>query len=118
MATDEPLRLGETFDLLTHEYRRIVLYRLTETTGATDVESLVTAIVGRNGSHPGTDRGDDHQAVEVALRHSHLPRLADAGVVAFDRDADTVELQRIDEVDRFLSDAASIDGYRRTVGAD
>lgn len=118
MATDGTTRLDETFDLLTHEYRRIVLYRLAETAGATGVEELVAAIVESGGDRSGPARRDDGGAVEVALRHAHLPRLADAGVVAFDRDADTVELRRTESVDRFLGDAAPIDGYRLAAGDD
>lgn len=55
--------------------------------------------------------GDDFpewfDRVRIALYHNHLPKLCDAGVVAYDRDRRTVALARERErVVRLLDDVA------------
>lgn len=38
-------------------------------------------------AHLGGIEGQDHEQVEIALVHWHLPRLAEAGLVSYDADA-------------------------------
>lgn len=77
------LSLDHLLDLLAREQRRCVLYYL-DGTGAATVDDLV--------EHVATASGVAETNVDVALRHTHLPRLADAGVVDYDPDSGRVAL--------------------------
>lgn len=111
MASLDTQRLNETFDLLSHPHRRYALYHLTEETGDVSVESLAAAVARWDGGHPETDRRGGAETIETALRHVHLPKLSDAGIVALDPDAGTVELGETDGFHEFLGETARIDGY-------
>lgn len=77
------LSLDHLLDLLAREQRRHVLYYLDET-GAATVDDLV--------EHVATASGVAETNVAVALRHTHLPRLADVGAVDYDPDSGRVAL--------------------------
>lgn len=57
-----------------------------------EVDSLVEEVVARERTTPGRGSGDadHHRQVREALQTDHLPALASADVVAYDRDAGTV----------------------------
>jgi hypothetical protein len=110
MVVSNTAQLTATFDILAHSHRRYVLYHLTSNSGAVGIRTLATGIVEWNMRHSGGNRAISTNAVESALYHHHLPKLADAGFVTFDRDAASVALQKSDRLDKFLPDAAVIDG--------
>lgn len=118
MASLDTPRLNEAFDLLAHPYRRYVLYHLTNETEVVSIETLATAITGWDGDQTGTARNNAVKTVETALRHIHLPKLADAGIVAFHQEAGTVELAETDGLHRFLVETARIDGRTKTTADD
>jgi len=111
MAALTTPRLTETFDILTHPHRRYVLYHLTSNSGTADISALAAAIAEWDENGSDSARTSSIDVVETALNHSHLPKLADAGFVTIDRNSGTVELESRDGLDRFLGEAASIDGY-------
>lgn len=77
---------AEIFPLLADERRRIVIHYLTRQVGAVSVEDLADHLAFREGTR-------DEEAIErilINLHHSHLPRLADSGLVRFDRERKTV----------------------------
>lgn len=82
-------------DLLSHRYRRHVLDRLTEGDRSHSLDELAATIANRERATPSADgtrtRIDD---VRVALYHNHLPRLADHGLIAFERDNKIARLDR------------------------
>lgn len=91
MPTD-PGSLDAAFEVLADPERRRVLYYLREHDRA-PVAELADVVAGwlaasRSG-RAGTPR--EHETVEIALRHSHLPKLVDAGFVEYDRERDVVE---------------------------
>jgi len=106
MAALNTSRLTETFEILTHPHRRYVLYHLASNSGAVGIEALAAAVAR---AESGSDRTTSTDAVRIALYHSHLPKLADAGFVTMDRESGAVELEHSDCLDTFLGDAASID---------
>jgi DNA-binding transcriptional ArsR family regulator len=78
--------LDATLDLLSDRRRRYVLYSLREQSGATPVEELAEQITS-------WEEGDaDTQRILADLYHSQLPRLDEAGAVAFDADEGYVTL--------------------------
>lgn len=117
MTSLNTARLNEILDLLTHPYRRYVLYYLTNESEVAEIDTLASAIATWDGDTV-TDTGTHGRAVTVALRHGHLPQLADAGLVAFDAKTGVVELGEPDGLDRFLDDTARIDGYAQQVADD
>lgn len=81
-APDSPLSTGTTFSLLADRQRREVLAYLSETDdGTAEVDALVDHLAGE---------GLDRHEVVTALHHVHLPKMADAGVVEYDRRSGTV----------------------------
>lgn len=90
--------------------RRIALYHLIGEKIAT-VESLAERICARGTD---TDRedvpADSIRAVKTSLRHNHLPRLADLGVVDFDPRAGHVRLADLPrEFEQFVELARSVE---------
>jgi len=70
------------FDALSHPYRRAILQWLTESPSRGREE--VVATLAAEFDH-------DCSYVSTALRHTHLPKLAEAGYVEVDRDAGRIE---------------------------
>jgi DNA-binding transcriptional ArsR family regulator len=77
------------FDLLKDARRRCVLYAL-ESHGRTTVRELSRRIAAWRSSDDPLPA--DPTTVEISLVHTHLPKLADAGVIQFDRERGSVEL--------------------------
>lgn len=82
------------FDLLAHPRRaRTVSLLVDAPEHTTDVHALATELADT----PGTDEADadarpSAHDLAISLVHGHLPRLADAGVVAHDAEDGTVRL--------------------------
>ena len=89
-ARDGELTVSQAFRLLASRRRRFVLHTLLDQSGSIAVDQLVETI--RDLERQQGENPTDHAArVEIALRHTHLPELADAGVIAWHRRADAVE---------------------------
>jgi len=86
---DEPADdVSTAFDLLSDARRRGVLYAA-ERGEQTTVEELADQIASWLDDAEGDSRSS---SVRLSLIHTHLPKLADAGVVEYDRERGTVEL--------------------------
>lgn len=86
-------------DVLSDSYRRRILYYLRER-GETSVEQLTTVLTGwSNARESGQEVAtpERRRRVAILLYHHHLPMLADCGVVDYDRDAATVELEAVSD---------------------
>lgn len=118
MVEPNTSRLTETLDLLTHPYRRYTLYRLTNESEVVSVDSLAGVVAEWAGEQTGAGQRTDRNAVEIALRHTHLPKLADKGIVSFRANTDSVELQDTHGLEWFLADGARIDGYLQAAASD
>lgn len=111
-------RLTESFQLLTHPYRRYVLYYLTTESGVVGINTLATAIASWEGDQSDPGRNTDRTRVEIGLRHIHLPKLAEDGFISIGADGDSVERGDATGIDRVLADAARIDEYVKTAAGD
>ncbi|WP_137287002.1 DUF7344 domain-containing protein [Halorussus salinisoli] len=118
MAALTTARLSEVFDLLVHPYRRYVLYYLTHESEMVTIDTLATAIARWDKDETKADWSAKSKDVETTLRHMHLPKLADAGIILFDPNADSIELKETGQFDQFFSDIAHIDGYMETAAHD
>lgn len=99
---DPPLSADRVFALLADAQRRTLCRALARRDGAVAVDQLVTDALARTG---GTRAGHAAQRdrLLVRCRHVHLPRLADAGLVEWDRDAGRVEpTPAIEAIEPFL----------------
>ncbi|WP_137283993.1 DUF7344 domain-containing protein [Halorussus salinisoli] len=118
MAELTTARLGDVFDLLVHPYRRYVLYYLTHESEVVTIDTLATAIYKWDRDETKADWGAKSKDVEASLRHIHLPKLADAGIILFDTNADSIELKETGQIDKFVKHMAHIDSYTETAAHD
>lgn len=82
--------LDELFDVLNHPYRRRILTLLDEHNPRREDEFSMDEL---------STEDDDLELFTTALYHTHLPRLADAGFIEWDRDEDVIRRgPRFDEV--------------------
>lgn len=85
--------LTELYDALADDRRRTMLSILTGRSTPVDVTTLARTVAARETGMAVDDVADETaERVEHALYHVHLPKLADADVVSYDRDRSTVEL--------------------------
>lgn len=89
----EPIDQELAFRMLSCRRRRHVLHYLRQTDGVTTLRTLSRQLAAwENEIDPEEVTYRQRVRVYTALRQSHLPKLDDGGVVAFDPDRSTVEL--------------------------
>ena len=95
--------LDTIFDILSHSYRRQILFFLSRTEDdLATVADLVTHISEHeSGDETSTQR--TRSAVDVALHHNHLPKLEDAGIVEFDTRSETIRYRAHPLVEKCLA---------------
>mgnify|MGYP002281222807 CR=1 FL=1 len=104
--------LDAVFSAFAHERRRVILRTLSrEEPHAVDLDTLAAAVCERTGP-PNETAEDDRKRVRVALRHVHLPKLADSGLVEYDAEAGrvrgrggTAERRLLSAADAYAADA-------------
>lgn len=98
-------RVSSTFRLLADRDRRILLrYQAYHRGERVQLRDLADAIV----SGRPADSSHSQMAVEITLRHSHLPNLADAGIIEYDARRGVVRYdgdEFLESVLAFLDDA-------------
>ncbi|ADB60770.1 hypothetical protein Htur_1885 [Haloterrigena turkmenica DSM 5511] len=115
-VTGEAAGDGPQFDALADRRRRAVLrYLDARDEGSVSLSDLADHLVLEADAGDGgalASCGDalfgTRRRVAITLRHSHVPKLADAGAVAFDHETNTVALTERGE--RLLARAETIDG--------
>ena len=85
-GSKDPLPASTIFELLLDRRRRYLLYYLSQTVEAIPLEELITELEARL-TEPG-----GREEIRIDLHHNHLPKLVDAMVVDYDRDAGTVDV--------------------------
>lgn len=106
-ATESPLEAVELsrdrlFDVLADRCRRRALSHLAETSAdAVSLTDLVAGVVAReSGPDASTDR---YETVAIALRHVHLPTLAEAGLLDYDARTRTVRYYGHARLEEYLA---------------
>lgn len=98
---DDQLSPDVAFDLVGAARRRYVLYHLFENREETSIETLAEAVARREGTL-------DHERIEMSLRHAHLPKLEDAGLVSLDSER-LVPRGSLTVIESYLSPAVEHD---------
>ncbi|WP_418286026.1 DUF7344 domain-containing protein [Halorubrum sp. DTA46] len=111
MTSSNTASLGETFDLLTHPYRRYVLYYLRTHSEVVAIDTLTAMLANELEDPSATAANDTTERIEIALHHMHLPKLADAGLITFARGGQSVAFDGINGHGQFIDQAARVDGY-------
>ena len=118
MASPTDAGLDETFDALMHPYRRYVLYYLRTHTEEVTIDTL-SAILTEELDGPSATAGEaTHERIGVALQHTHLPKLADAGLITIAQDQQSIALDGVHEHGEFIDQAARVDGYAPPTAGD
>jgi DNA-binding transcriptional ArsR family regulator len=91
---DVPSRLAEEqfYDAIAVSHRRRLLYYLLAE-DESSVEELTTVLSGWEATTTGSmQTSAEWSDLRLTLVHNHLPRLAEAGLITYDVDNDTVEI--------------------------
>lgn len=107
MSNDPDIESGATpdlvFDILSSSRRRMVLYYLRQHNGVGSVKELAQHIAAMENEIPVEEvNRAQEKRVYVSLYQTHLPKLADAMIIDYDKDAGKVSL---------TTDAYKIDDY-------
>lgn len=86
------LSKDDTFHILQNERRRRVLQYLSEADGAVDMRDIAEQVAAwEHGTTVQQLTSDQRQRVYIALYQSHLPKLADFGLITYNRSRGVVE---------------------------
>lgn len=109
VLVDADVSLETILDTLANHRRRYILYYLRDH-GTAVVASLVEYVRTREGEEVIAPSPSEQQRLRVELLHTHLPKLASAGVVRFERTGEFVEYDTQSEAfELFLELAANVE---------
>lgn len=86
--------------LLANPHRREILRHLNDQNGPTDVEELTRTISADGGTDVPSNQ--DERRPQIDLYHTHLPKLADADLLEYDRESGTVVAHPNDDLQQLL----------------
>lgn len=90
----DPLSLDETFELLKNSRRRAVIRHLIEHDGSSQLSDLAEHIAAaENGITVHELSSDQRKRVYIGLYQCHLPKMDNLGVIEYNKNRGTVELQ-------------------------
>lgn len=94
----------ELFEVLAHARRRFTIQYLQTVETPLTVDELTTELVAWEDRRTEGDQSrDDRTGIRISLVHSHLPKMADAGVVTYEATRQTVMFtDGADKVDTHL----------------
>lgn len=105
------LRKDDLFHLLQNERRRLVLRYLAETDGPAEMRDIVEQVTAWE--HNTTVQqlmSDQRQRVYIALYQSHLPKLADFGIITYNQSRGIVQRTPLaDQITPYLTHDQTLD---------
>lgn len=116
MQSDENDRLDPTtvsadvlFDVLAEQRRRYVLHCLREHATSMTLSDVADEVAALEHETPVDDvPAEAVERIYLSLYHSHVPKLADANVVEYDPERDTVALaENVAQVERYVENEPS-----------
>jgi len=108
-SSEEQLSKDTIFDILSNPRRRYVLYYLKQESEAIELTELAEHVAAwENETDVESLENQERKRVYVSLYQTHIPKLADVGLVDYDEDTGTVSLTGDATVmDEYLSDTES-----------
>ncbi|RDI72914.1 DUF7344 domain-containing protein [Halopelagius longus] len=95
------LTLDAVLETLGHRHRRTLLRLFRDrSTRAVDSDEAVEYLLERERRRPGETPSRDH--LQITLLHAHLPKLEEAGLVAFDADAGEFRYRPSERIENWL----------------
>ena len=106
MAMESQLSQDTVFDILSNSRRRYVLYYLRQESEPIQLVDLAEHVAAwENETDVESLREQERKRVYVSLYQTHIPKLADTGLVKYDKEAGTVALtERRSTIDKHLSE--------------
>jgi hypothetical protein len=93
-SSTDALSQDQAYDLLSNSRRRYVISQLREERGPVELNELSRRLAAWENETPVEDLTDQQKKrVYVSLYQTHIPKLADAGIIDYDSEAGTVELE-------------------------
>jgi hypothetical protein len=116
-----PDRLDTLFDVMSHRRRRTALRYLRDAGEPVPVLDLARHLADSEGAASGRSApASRYDAMRTALEHQHLPKLAHADLVEWDRRADVVEATelaaRADDIMTYAEEVARGPGHASAGG--
>lgn len=106
-STERVLELDEVFTALDHSRRRYLLYTLVNERSEQTLSELATNIVAWERDKPIDEVTDEERRrVHVSLYHSHIPKLADLGILEYRESEDVIVRARNTEQVKGVLDGA------------
>ncbi|WP_264781891.1 hypothetical protein [Haladaptatus sp. T7] len=99
--SDVPLNV--LFRILSDRVRRRLLLLLSSVDGWISIDELADELLAERDA---TSR----ESLLVALHHTHLPQMADAGLLAYDSETDAVRYRSDARLERLLDEITAFDG--------
>ncbi|WP_336001511.1 DUF7344 domain-containing protein [Halorientalis halophila] len=100
-----PETVDAALDVFSHRTRRELLAYLAGTDGTVPVEEAAAYLANLDGV-----AGRPPDRIEIALVHTHLPKLVDAGAVAYDEQTGELDYRHDRLLDRLLSTVRPLEG--------
>jgi len=104
-TTESELSQDVVLDILSSSRRRYVLYRLRDAEGAVELTELAEQVAAwENDTDPDQITEQERKRVYVSLYQTHIPRLDEVGIVAYDKESGQIELaEEATHIDDYLS---------------
>lgn len=84
------LELDTVYDILRDRYRRYALYYLQDHDPASAEELTEQIAIWETNAGESEDVDEIRERIALELRHTHLPKLRDTGVIEYDRRSETI----------------------------
>ena len=98
-------RVNEAFDLLRNARRRYILYYLRNESATVDLDELAAQIADWEAGATKTNSDETTvESVRTTLRHSHLLKLANAGIITYEPNPGHIELVEAHETNQILDE--------------
>jgi DNA-binding transcriptional ArsR family regulator len=104
-SDSESLSQGVIYDILSSPRRRFVLYYLREQGGQATVSELADEVAAWENDRSVAELSDkQRKRAYVSLYQTHVPKLAEVGIIDYDKDSGLVRLtDRATRVNRYLA---------------
>lgn len=104
-SESESLTPDDVFEILSNHRRRMVLYYLRKHGETADVKDLAEGIAAMENEVAVEElTNQQRKRVYVSLYQTHLPKMAESGVIEYDKEAGTVGLtEQTTAIDRYLA---------------